>query len=211
MRKNDAIFRPLGLLSCCFFACGVAYPAELDRLEAICPGHAGLTTLRRRNVLTRLGDKFYYNSFHDADQGGLEFKLSWKEATDWCQRHAMELVSVESQAELLLLRDDLLRFTANLTSPVPFLYWTSGQRVGGDDLWRVEIGQVVADRFRWTGTRDWIRQAQVYKSTKPGDCVALNTYHAYVNSEERIKTYARHCDKRSSFICELERLICLDE
>ncbi|XP_059483560.1 uncharacterized protein LOC132201418 [Neocloeon triangulifer] len=210
MRMSDVIFRLLAAAACCFFACGVANPVEPDRLEALCPGHANLSTLKQQNVLTRLGDKFYYISFHDANQGGLEFKLSWKEATEWCQRHAMELVSVDSHTESALLRQEMLRYAENLTSPVPDLYWSSGRWDSGNDLPQVEIGGVVRDRFRWTGSGDWIRDAEIFKATKPGECIVLNTYYVYIKPDGRIKKYARDCERRSSFICELERWNCLD-
>ena len=75
----------------------------------------------------------------------------------------------------------------------------------------VEIGAQVYDRFKWTGTRDYIRDSEIFKATRPGDCVVLNTYYIYVAHDGRLKKYARDCERRSSFICELEKMLCLED
>lgn len=75
----------------------------------------------------------------------------------------------------------------------------------------VDIGDQVYDRFKWTGTRDYIRDSEIYKATRPGDCVVLNTYDIYIAHNGRLKKYARDCERRSSFMCELEKSMCLED
>lgn len=92
------------------------------------------------------------------------------------------------------------------------MYWTSGRRTQGTNrLHEVEIGAQVYDRFKWTGTRDYIRDSEIYKATRPGECVVLNTYYIYITHDGRLKKYARDCERRSSFICELEKALCLED